>query len=179
MPYGNEMRNPMNSNRGIKDILNDMDKIVCWHKCFNDISMKMCHAAGFNGFKRLHRYNTKCFLKWHLCLENEAFDKFRVTIDTEYEDLNYSTSDLIEHLKNWNMKLGQDMEKLAMLNNEYRMHTGLGDKTIKKVLRKMAKNHEKSGRWYRRFEDTKSMHDQYDLDMKLHEKYKAKEERKK
>lgn len=176
MPYGNEMKNPMNSNRSMSDILMDMDKIICWHKYFNDKSMRVCHAAGFNGMKRMHRVLTRCFLDYHLCLENEAFDKFRISLDTEYEHVNYSTSDLIEHLKNWNMKLGQDMEKLAMLNNEYRMHAGLGNKTAKQVLKKMAKNYEKSGRWYRRFEETKSMHDLYDFDSQLHEKMKKKEE---
>jgi len=179
MPYEDMRKNPMNTEMKIPDILMEMDKVLLWHKCFNDKSMKMCQAAGFNGFKRLHRYNTRCFLNWHLCLENEAYDKFRFTLDTEYEDFNYSTSGLIDHLKNWDMKLGKDIEKLAMLNNEYRMLAGVGNKTAKKALRKMTKNHEKAGRWYRRFEETKSMHDQYDLDGKIHEKYKKKEEGKK
>lgn len=175
MPYGNEMQNPMNSGKKIPDILMEIDKIICWHKMFNDKAMKACHAAGFQGFKRMHRVLTKCFLDYHLCLENEAYDKFRFTLDTEYEDMNYSVNSLIEHLKNWDMKLGQDIEKLAMLNNEYRMLAGVGNKIAKKSLKKMTNNHEKTGRWYRRFEETKSMHDQFDLDGKIHEKYKAKE----
>lgn len=172
----NDMQNPMNPKRSISEILTDIDKILCWHKSFNDMAMKVCHAAGFNGFKRLHRYNTRCFLDWHMCIENEAFDKFRFVLNTDYEEINYSTSTLVDHLKNWDMKLNQDIEKLAMLNNEYRMMAGVGNKTAKKALRKMTKNHEKTGRWYRRFEETKSLHDQYDLDMKLHEQYKKKEE---
>lgn len=178
MPYGNEMQNSMNPSRNISEILMDIDKILCWHKSFNDKAMKACQAANFQGFKRLHRVNVRCFLNYHLKIENEANDKFRFVLETDYEDVKYSVSSLVEHLKNWDIKLGQDIEKLAMLNNEYRKIAGTGNKIVKKALKKMNKNHEKTGRWYNRFSDTKSMHDIYDFDSKLHAKMKAKEERK-
>jgi len=183
MPYDEMNRNSMNSsemrnpNTDIHDILMKIDKILLWHKCFNNKAMKVCQSSGYNGFKRLHRYNTRCFLNWHMCLENEAFDKFRFILETDYEDFDYTSRTLIDHLKNWDMKLGQDIEKLAMLNNEYRMLAGVGNKTAKKALRKMTKNHEKTGRWHKRFEETKSAHDQHELDDWLHEKYKKKEEK--
>lgn len=171
MPY-DRMNNP---GRPMSEILTDIDNIICWHKAFNDRSMVLCHAAGLNGFKRLHRTNTRCFLDWHLCIENEAFDKYRETIMPTYSDINYNISDIVGHLQNWNSKLEEDIKKLAMLNNEYREQAGRGNHTVKEVIAKMVKNHEKSGRWYRRFQDTKSQHDIYQLDDKIHSKYKAME----
>lgn len=178
MPYENEMQNPMNPNRSISDILMDIDKMLLWHKKFNDKSMVMCQATGFNGFKRYHRVAMKCFNKYHIKIENEAFDRFLIELHTECEEYSYASNSLPDHLKNWYQKLEKDMKVLGMLNNEFRMHTGIGNKIIKKALKKMAKLHEKSCRWYRRFEKTNSLHDQHYVDDRLHEKMKAKEERK-
>lgn len=171
MPYDKS-----NPGRAMSAIMTDMDNIVCWHKEFNNKCMVLCHAAGLNGFKRMHRYNTRCFMEWHLCLENEAFDKYRESIMPSYENIEYNISDIVSHLKWWALRLEEDMEKLGALNNEYREHAGMGNHTVKKVLKKMVKNHEKANRWYRRFQDTKSQHDIYDLDSKIHEKYKEKED---
>lgn len=179
MPYDNKMnpRHEAKEHRPIPEILHDIDCVILWHKCFNDKAMKMCQAAGYNGFKRMHRYNTRCFLNWHMKLENEAYDKFRFTMDTHIDDFNIMWGSLVDHLKNWDAKLDQDIDELAMLNNEYRMCAGEGNCIVEKALHKMVKNHEKTGRWYKRFEETKSAHDQHELDDAIHARYKKKEEK--
>lgn len=191
MPY--DMRNPMNPmnsvnpgneqmhHREIPMIMQDIDGMLVAHKCWNDRAMKACQMNGYNGFKRLHRYNAKKFFKMHLCLENEAYDKFRFVLpDKENDASAYSWgASLVDHLKRWDMQLDEDIDHLAMLNNEYRMCAGVGNCIAEKALCRMTKNHEKTGRWIKRFEETKSAHDQHELDDWLHEKYKAKEERKK
>jgi len=176
MPYNPDMKNPVNEPKNMGELLECIDEIMLFHTMFNDKSMKHLHAMGFNGYKRLHRVNTKKFLCWHIDLENEAYDKYRMTLETKISDFDYKPNDLISHLQKWETKLGEDIKELAHYNNQYREWTGKDNCVVDSALGCMVKNYEKSGRWYKRFMETKSMHDQHSMDDKIHEKYKAIEE---
>lgn len=181
MPYNERMNPGMNPGHemNIADILMKIDEILLFHKKLNNKAMKACHANGYNGFKRMHRVNAKCFYKWHIKLENEAYDKFRFVLeDAEIAQMNYMWGNsIIDHIKKWDAQLDTDIDKLVMLNNAYREYAGMGNCVIEKALYKMTKNHEKTGRWVKRFEETKSAHDFHEVDDFLHAKYKAKEEK--
>ena len=177
MPYNNPGMQPTGEHKPIQEILQEMDSVMLWQKKFNNKAMKMCQASGFNGFKRLHRFLAKKFMCWHLELENEAFDRFQIVLESDVDDFKYSAGDLPDHLKTWAGYLETGMEKLAWLTNEYRMITGLGNCVAEAALCKMAKNYEKACRWHKRFKMTNSMHDMYDFDAQLHEKYRKKEAR--
>lgn len=174
MLYDMNSGNPHN----IGEILESMDEIMLFHMMLNDKAMKCCHAWGYNGFKRMHRYNDRCFLEYHIQLSNEAYDKYKMTLETKHKDFDYMPSDLMDHLKKWEMKLGEDIKMLGKLNNEYRMMTGNGNCVAEDAMYIMCRNYEKSGRYYKRFMETKSAHDMHEMDDAIHSKYKAKEEAK-
>ena len=157
-------------------VLEAVDEILMHHLMLNDKAMKFCHAIGYNGFKRLHRWNTKNFLCWHIKLENMAYDKHRMTLETRVSDFDYRPGDIIGHLQKWDVRLCEDIKMLGMLNNEYRDMSGKDNHIIDAALCVMAKDYEKAGRWHRRFIETKSAHDMHDLDDAIHAKYKAMEE---
>jgi len=177
MPYDmRNLGNPGTEPKNMGELLECIDEILLHNLMFNDKAMKNCHAMGFNGYKRMHRWNAKKFLCWHIDLENEAYDKYRMTLETKAADFDYNPSDLINHLQKWDMKLGEDIKALGHYNNLYREWAGKDNCVIDAALACMVKNYEKAGRWYKRFMETKSMHDMHDLDDTLHAKYKAMEE---
>lgn len=175
MPYDTMTPDKM-SHKNMGEILESVDEIMLFHMMLNDKAMKCCHAWGFNGYKRMHRYNDRCFLEYHIRLSNEAFDKYRMTLETEHHDFEYKPADLMEHLHKWEMRLEEDIRKLGGLNNEYRAIAGKGNCVTEEAMYIMCRNYEKAGRYSKRFMETKSMHDMHDLDDHIHEKYKAKEE---
>lgn len=178
MPY--DMRNPGNPDnhepKNMGELLECIDEIMLRNLIYNDKAMKYCHAIGFNGFKRMHRWNTKKFLCWHIDLENEAYNKYRMTLETQMQDFEYNPSDIISHFQKWDMKLGEDIKALGHYNNLYRDWAGKDNCIVDEVMALMCKNYEKAGRWHKRFTETKSMHDMHDLDDSIHAKYKAMEE---
>lgn len=174
MPY--DMNNPgMKEHKDMGQIFEAIDEIIMFHMMYNDKAMRYCQSIGFNGFKRLHRYNTRCFLDYHLKIENEAFDKYRMILDPKVSEFNYTAGDIVDHLHKWDMKLGEDIKKLGMLSNEYREMSGKDNCVIGEALGIMCHDYEKAGRWFRRFSETKSMHDYHDLDDAIHVKMKAME----
>lgn len=177
MPYNNPM-NPGNEymNMDMPEILEKIDKMLLYHQEFNDRAMKICQSMGYNGLKRKHRRNVRYYLNCHLDHENAAFDKHRVILMTDAPKSQYNPSDIIDHLQKWDMRLAEDLNVLGKLNNAYREHTGKDNCIIDSAMSHMAKNYEKTGRWYKRFMETKSAHDMHDLDDSIHTKEKAKEE---
>lgn len=175
MPY--DMSNPgMKMSKNMGEVLEDIDSIMLFHCMLNDKAMKACHAMGYNGFKRMHRYNDRCFMEYHIQVSNEAYDKYRMMLETKTSEFDYKPSDIMDHLTKWDAKLAEDIKKLAMLNNEYREAAGKGNCIAEEAMHVMCRNYEKVGRWHKRFLETKSMHDVHELDDEIHAKYKAKEE---
>jgi len=164
------------ANMDMSKILEKIDEVLLFNKKFNDISMKICQSMGYNGLKRKHRRNVRYYTNCHLDHENESFDKYRTVLMVDTPTVQYKPSDIIDHLKKWDMQLAEDIKTLGMLNNAYRAISGKDNCIIDSAMSHMAKNYEKTGRWYARFMETKSAHDMHDLDDAIHAKEKAKEE---
>lgn len=162
--------------KNMGELLECIDEILLSNLMFNDKSMKHCHAMGLNGFKRMHRVNTRKFLCWHIDLENEAYDKYRMTLETKMPDFDYSISDIVSHFQKWEMELGEDIKALGHYNNLFRNWSGKDNCVVDEAMGLMCHDYEKAGRWHKRFMETKSMHDIHDLDDSIHAKYKAMEE---
>lgn len=174
MPY--DAMNPNAAKGDIGAVLEAMDEIMLSNMLLNDKAMKYCHMWGFNGFKRLHRYNDRCFLEYHIQLNNEAYDKYRMVLDTKVVEFDYKPMDLVDHLQKWENMLKEDIHELGKLNNKYREMAGKGNCVAEDAMHLMARNYEKAGRYAKRFAETKSMHDMHSLDDEIHVKMKAKEE---
>lgn len=174
MPY-DKMNPGAQDPQSMEELLECIDEVLLFNLKLNDKAMKHCHAMGFNGFKRMHRWNAKKFLCWHIDMENEAYDKHRMTLETKMEDFDYAPADIMTHLQKWDMKLAEDIKALAHYNNLYRDEAGKDNCVIDAALACMMKNYEKAGRWSKRFMETKSAHDMHELDDALHAKYKKKE----
>lgn len=153
------------------ELFKKIDAILDEHLLLNKKAMISCQSLGFNGFKRLHRMNTKRFLCWQLKSANMLFDRYRVPLHE------YSSMDLKEHLATWDKKLEEDIKILGQLNKEYLEKSGVENCVIKDALNLLVKNHEKTGRWYKRFEETDWLsHDMHVVDDRLHDKFKKEEE---
>ena len=160
--------------KNIGEILEKTDTILLTHLMLNDEAMKVCHFIGYNGFKRMHRWNAKCFLGLHLMIENLATDRHKMLLDAHVGGLTYRPAGLKDHFVKWGAKLEEDIYMLGQLNNAYCNHTGSGCCIIEKAITKMAKNNEKTTRWIKRFDESNwNPHDLHSLDDDVHLKYKA------
>lgn len=162
--------------KNIGEILEKIDEIMLSHLMLNDDAMRICHVLGYNGFKRMHRWNQRKFNELHIAIENHATDKFRMVLGTDVKALPYKPVNLKDHFVKWDAKLKEDIAMLGHLNNAYREMTGVSCKIVKKAICKMAKNHEKTGRWIKRLDESGfNAHDAHSLDDYVHKCYKAKE----
>lgn len=160
-------------NSEIEKIYKDIDTILLKHKIFNDRGMVYALITGRHGFKRFHKKLTKKFFCWHLELENEIYNKYRISFESEYNNDIHKPLDLRDHLKTWDAKLREDLENLGALNNKYRLISGKGNDIIEEVIECMVHDYEKTGRWINRFEKTNwAEHDIMEVDQYLHTKYK-------
>ena len=160
----------------IGDILEKIDEILVFHLMLNGDAMKACHMLGFNGFKRMHRWNVSKFTKLHLKLENKAVDQFRMMLDADIKGFKYQPANLKDHLQKWDAKLHEDINELARLNNLYREIGGTDNRIVTCAMKKMCRNYEKIGRWLKRFEEGGwSSHDIHYVDDMIHAKYKKME----
>lgn len=160
--------------RSLEEILTDVDLIISQGYMFNDQAMLNCQSIGFNGFKRMHRRDARFNFNNHLCLINEAFDKYCIVITDEYQRIDYNYSDILSILCVWESILEESIRKLGYLNFEYFTKTGLNCSVAEKTIKHLAKRKEKIIRYYKRFKET-SEHDWHVVDDKIHKKEKMKE----
>lgn len=158
------------------DLYSRIDAILYEHKCINKKAMALSHSLGYNGFKRMHRKDSKKYFKWCVDLENELFDKYRTKMTYTHRDYAYNPSTLKDHLANWDSKLIEAITELGKINKEHIDRTGVSNCIIEKALCKMIKRYEKTGRWYKRFEEGGWLaFDQHAVDDYIHKKFKKKE----
>ena len=160
----------------MQDFYKKVYAIFCDHTILNKRAMTACQSMGYNGFKRMHRILNKEFNCLENELLNECFDKYRKVLEFEVRDYSYRPTSLKDHLAEWDAKLERDISELGKLNKEYFEKTGVECGLVKKALACMIKRYEKTGRWYRRFDEGGWLvHDCHVLDDRLHEKHKAEE----
>lgn len=157
--------------------LGSLDKILLELIVFEDKSMLSCQVMGFNGFKRRHRRNVRCYNNLHLKLENEAYDNSKMIITSDYPTDNYVSNDVINHLEVWDTVLSERIKEISELNAIYFNDVGIECKIGKELLHHLLKNREKTSRWLKRFKETNEPHDWHMVDDRLHDKEKAKEEK--
>lgn len=162
----------------LKEIYNKVSHILEQHIQFNKESVTALQALGFDGFKRVHRYQAE----WYFCkqlklanilfnLKREKLDLKPITMITEYAPMS-----LKDHLAKWDAYLQDSITELGTLNKAHLETVGSTSSFIEGVIHYMLDNHSKVQRWYYRGEAGDwLMHDLFCLDEHLHKKYKEKE----
>lgn len=161
----------------IETIYKEIDRIIVNHLMINDNSMKLCQSWGYNGFKRLHRVNSKNLLSEHLKLENCMFDKYRKVLEINNISTDYSPTNLKYHLSKLKDIYYDDIIKIGKLNHEHIKLIGVSNSVAENILKYLNHDYEKVCRWYQRFEENGWNYvDMHLVDDRLHEKIKKIEE---
>lgn len=161
----------------IEQIYKNVDNIILTHLMINDKAMKHCQSLGYNGFKRLHKYEAKYLLCLHQQLENCYFDKYQKILDINVDIPVYNPIDLKEHLEKWKILLNRSIQELGELNQEHFDIVGITNSIIEDLICCFMKKYEKVNRWINRFNESmwNSTEIHY-VDDCLHKKMKEKEE---
>ena len=161
----------------IEQIYKNVDNLVLTHLMLNDEAMKIMQSLGYNGFKRLHRYNTKCLLCYHHQLENYFYDRYQRVLNTRVDFTSYNPLDLKAHLEKWKSLLESSIQELSELNQEHFDVVGVTNYIIEDLICDFVKHLEKVNRWIIRFNESLwSSIDCHMVDDCLHAKMKKKEE---
>lgn len=161
----------------IEDIYKSIDKIVLKHLMINDEAMKICQSLGYNGFKRLHRVNSKKLLDEHIKLENDMFDKYRKLLNVVPDVVTYNPVNLKMHINEWKKILDEDIDVLGQLNFNHIQLIGLSNDVIECLIKIFIHDYKKVCRYYQRFSESNwNSIDMHLVDDKLHKKYKDYEE---
>ena len=160
----------------ITDIFNSVHDVISTYKKVSIKSMVIMQHLGYNGFKRWHRYKSKCLFDLELQLMNKLCDEFRITPNFKDLDVSYTPSSIEEHLRNWDKLLLDSVQELGKLNIEFTKQTGMPCKLIEKLIHKFSKDYQKVGKYLKRFNDSDWLTlDIHIVDDCLHKKYKEKE----
>jgi hypothetical protein len=161
----------------IEQIYKNVDNIILTHLMINDDAMKITQSLGYNGFKRLHRYETKYLLCKHQELENSYFDKYQKVLNANVSNPIYNPISLKDHLEKWRDLLTRHIQELGELNQEHFDVIGITNCIIEDTICCFMKKLEKVNRWIMRFNesDWNSVEIHY-VDDCLHKKMKKKEE---
>ena len=161
----------------IEQLYKNVDNIILTHLMINDKAMKHCQALGYNGFKRLHRCETKYLLCLHQKLENCYFNRYQKVLNAEVENPIYNPIDFKEHLEKWKELLLKDIQELGELNQEHFDTVGMTNSIIEDLICCFIKKLEKVNRWITRFNESMwNSIDCHSVDDYLHKKIKKKEE---
>lgn len=162
----------------ITDIFNSIHDIISTYKKVSIKSMSIMQHLGYNGFKRWHRYRSKCLFDLELQLMNELCDSFRILPNFKDLEVSYSATGMEEHLRNWDKLLLDSIQELGKLNIEFTKQTGTSCKIIEKIMHIFSKDFEKVGRYLNRFSESDWLSiDMHIVDDYLHQKYKCEEEK--
>ncbi len=161
----------------ISTLYNRMITILLETACLNECAMVVLHSKGYNGFKRWHRYRSREFREFVICLDNELFDKFHKTVKHEPVSISYAPANMNSHLVNWKEKLATAIHDLGECNKEYFALTGTTNCIVEDAIHILTRDYEKACRYYERFSEGDWLaHDMHVVDDIIHYKYKKKEE---
>lgn len=162
----------------VTSIYERINKVLSVHCKLNKLAMTATQSLGYNGFKRWHRCRSRKFFELKICLANELFDKFRIVANFKDYEVNYSPASIEEHLKSWESAIMEAIQELGTINKDYFELTGISCGMVERAMCKMVRDYEKIGRLIKRFTESDWLTlDMHIVDDKLHEKYKAKEEK--
>lgn len=162
----------------VKILYENVCKILTTHCKINKLAMRSLQALGYNGFKRWHRYRSRQFFEFKICLANELFDKFKIKANFKSYEINYDPVSVEEHLKSWEKVLLTGIQELGTANKKYFELTGARSEIIKCAMSKLVRDYEKVNRLIMRFTESDWLTlDMHIVDDKLHCKYKEKEEK--
>lgn len=166
-----------NMSETVKDIFEGIHKVLLTHCKLNNKAMCAVQSLGYNGFKRWHRYRSKCFFDLDTKLANELFDKFRIKADFKDYEVAYSPNGIEEHLRSWQKAILDGIQELGTLGKDFYETAGMNCGVVDCAMKKMGKDYEKVSRYIKRFTESDWLTlDMHIVDDKLHDKYKAKEE---
>jgi hypothetical protein len=161
-----------NYNKTPSDILTQIANICLYHLMLNCEAMKKCQSMNYQGFKRKHRCNSHIFLKFLNCIENYSIDMYENELKTDVNSLEYNPTNIKKHLEIWNAEIMKSVDDLGILNKKFMDVTGFNCKMAEKIKDHLFKDHHKIIRWYKHVDNGIIM---FEIDSKLHEKYKEKE----
>ena len=161
----------------MQDLYNSVIKVFSHLiKYYND-AMILCHSWGLNGHKRKYRWMTRHLTNWKLWFQCELMDKYRMPASDAVETMRYSAGSFAEHLSQWDNFLKENINALAEAEKQFINMTGFENCIVKEAVCCLLKDYEKTGRYFRRFEENGwNLVDIHMVDDLLHEKIKAKEE---
>lgn len=162
----------------LKEIYNKVSHVVEKHIQLNKEAMACLQSMGFNGFKRMHRYNAEWLFCKQLKLANILFNMKREKLDLKPVSMvsDYMPMSIKDHLAKWDAEIEYSLKELGELNKAHFEKVGCTSCIIEKVICQMLDDHGNIQRWYYRGEDGDwLMHDMFMLDKYIHEKYKEKE----
>ena len=161
----------------VKALFESVHKVLSVHCKLNKHAMSALQSINYNGFKRWHRYRSKQLFELDIKLANELFDRFRIKPDFKDYELSYNPASVEDHLKSWEKALLDGVQELGELSKKYEELTGMSCEVIRCALKELVYDHEKVGRYIRRFNESDWLAlDMHIVDDKLHDKYKLKEE---
>lgn len=161
----------------LKAIYDNVSHIFEKHAELNKQASACLQSLGFNGFKRLHRYNCRKFQYWQMKLANILFNIKQLKLDMQPVSVTYAPEDLKTHLKKWYEELEYGLKELGELNKQHFELCGKTSEIIECAMCLMLDNLGDVQRWHYQGEATDWL-EMYSfiLDEKIHTKYKKKEE---
>lgn len=160
----------------LEQIFKNIDSIILNHLMINDDAMKITQSLGYNGFKRLHRYNAKKLLCYHQKLDNYYFDRYRKILNPTIDVSSYNPTNLQSHLEKWKLSLEMSIQELGELNQEHFDLIGITNCIVDDLIKDFCKYLEKVNRWIMRFNESNwNSIDCHYIDDYLHKKMKEKE----
>ncbi|MBR5304934.1 MAG: hypothetical protein IKU37_08940 [Candidatus Gastranaerophilales bacterium] len=161
----------------LKTIYDRVSHILEKHAQLNKEASACLQSLGYNGFKRLHRYNCKKFQYWQMKLANILFNIKREKLDMQAMNINYAPMDLKEHLRKWLEELEYALKELGELNKHHFETCGKTSDIIECAMCLMLDDLGNIQRWQHQGEATDWLEMfLFILDDKIHCKYKKKEE---
>lgn len=160
------------------ELYGKIDTILHKMQCVNEQAMIICQSLGYNGFKRMHRCDAKEIYCERMELACELFDKYQEKMVMSSYSHMYSPINLKDHIMKWDHELEYAISELGMLNKMHFEKAGVEHCVITDAICLVMKRHEKTKRWWKRFEEGGwSAHDMHMVDDCLHKKFKKAEEK--
>lgn len=161
----------------VKILYDRAAKVLSVHASLNRMAMAAVQFLGYNGFKRWHCHNAKCFFKCTLKLATALYDKFRIKADFKEYELSYAPKGMEEHLRAWEKTLLEGIQELGSVQKDYCEETGTESRVVSCAIEMMSHDRENVGRYLRRFTESDWLAlDMHIVDDRIHDKYKRKEE---
>ena len=103
----------------MKDIYEKIYKVLAESREFNKQACLSMQAIGYQGLKRIGRYNACKLFKLEFECATGLFDKYREKLSTHTLSIMYNPIGVKEHLIDFDKRLYNDIHTLGELNKEH------------------------------------------------------------